>query len=109
MAKSTRELELIIMRLKSQLEAKDEQIKGMDQYIREATDDKTCNLCRERSFLYLMLKSTTDHMTVRSATSVQKAAPLLVRISRDRMRCSACLPTSECVWISMTKTAIWLF
>lgn len=33
MAKSVRELELIIMRLKSQLEAKDEQIKGMDQYI----------------------------------------------------------------------------
>ena len=39
MAKSVRELELIIMRLKSQIEAKDEQIKGMDKYIREATDD----------------------------------------------------------------------
>ena len=39
MAKSVRELELIIMRLKSQIEAKDEQIKRMDKYIREATDD----------------------------------------------------------------------
>ena len=37
MAKSVRELELIIMRLKSQLEAKDEQIKGMDQYATAAT------------------------------------------------------------------------
>ena len=38
MAKSVRELELIIMRLKSQLEAKDEQIKGMDKYIREGIE-----------------------------------------------------------------------
>lgn len=41
MAKSVRELELIIMRLKSQIEAKDEQIKGMDKYIREATDTRS--------------------------------------------------------------------
>ena len=40
MPKSARELELIIMRLKSQIEAKNEQIEKTNQYIQEATDQQ---------------------------------------------------------------------
>ncbi len=57
MAKSVRELELIIMRLKSQLEAKDEQIKGMDKYIREATADTQNIITRFRAFCAKILEN----------------------------------------------------
>lgn len=64
MAKSTRELELIIMRLKSQLEAKDEQIKGMDQYIREATDDTQKLITRFRAFCAKTLENELAYSNI---------------------------------------------
>jgi len=64
MAKSVRELELIIMRLKSQLEAKDEQIKGMDMYIREATDDTQRIIVRFRSFCAKILENELAYSNI---------------------------------------------
>lgn len=65
MAKSVRELELIIMRLKSQIEAKDEQIKGMDKYIREATDDTQRIISGFRAFCAKSLKTNWRTATLR--------------------------------------------
>ena len=64
MAKSVRELELIIMRLKSQLEAKDEQIKGMDQYIREATADTQKIITRFRAFCAKILENELAYSNI---------------------------------------------
>ncbi len=64
MAKSVRELELIIMRLKSQLEAKDEQIKGMDKYIREATDDTQRIITRFRAFCAKILENELAYSNI---------------------------------------------
>ena len=64
MAKSVRELELIIMRLKSQLEAKDEQIKGMDKYIREATDDTQRIIVRFRTFCAKILENELAYSNI---------------------------------------------
>lgn len=57
MSKSVRELELIIMRLKSQIEAKNEQIEGMNQYIREATEDTQKIIVRFRAFCAKILEN----------------------------------------------------
>ena len=57
MSKSNRELELIIMRLKSQIEAKNEQIDGMNQYIREATEDTQKIIVRFRAFCAKILEN----------------------------------------------------
>ena len=64
MAKSVRELELIIMRLKSQLEAKDEQIKGMDHYIREATADTQKIITRFRAFCAKILENELAYSNI---------------------------------------------
>ena len=64
MAKSVRELELIIMRLKSQLEAKDEQIRGMDQYIREATADTQKIITRFRAFCAKILENELAYSNI---------------------------------------------
>ena len=64
MAKSVRELELIIMRLKSQIEAKDEQIKGMDKYIREATDDTQRIIVRFRTFCAKVLENELAYSNI---------------------------------------------
>lgn len=64
MAKSVRELELIIMRLKSQLEAKDEQIKGMDKYIREATADTQKIITRFRAFCAKILENELAYSNI---------------------------------------------
>lgn len=64
MAKSVRELELIIMRLKSQLEAKDEQIKGMDKYIREATSDTQKIITRFRAFCAKILENELAYSNI---------------------------------------------
>ncbi len=57
MSKSVRELELIIMRLRSQLEAKNEQIEGMNTYIREATDETQKIIVRFRTFCAKILEN----------------------------------------------------
>lgn len=64
MAKSVRELELIIMRLKSQLEAKDEQIKEMDRYIREATADTQKIITRFRAFCAKILENELAYSNI---------------------------------------------
>lgn len=64
MAKSVRELELIIMRLKSQLEAKDEQIKGMDKYIREASADTQKIITRFRAFCAKILENELAYSNI---------------------------------------------
>lgn len=64
MAKSVRELELIIMRLKSQIEAKDEQIKGMDKYIREATDDTQRIISGFRAFCAKVLENELAYSNI---------------------------------------------
>lgn len=64
MAKSVREMELIIMRLKSQLEAKDEQIKGMDKYIREATADTQKIITRFRAFCAKILENELAYSNI---------------------------------------------
>lgn len=64
MAKSVRELELIIMRLKSQLEAKDEQIKGMDKYIREATADTQKIITDFRAFCAKILENELAYSNI---------------------------------------------
>lgn len=64
MAKSVRELELIIMRLKSQIEAKDEQIKGMNKYIREATEDTQRIITRFRAFCAKILENELAYSNI---------------------------------------------
>ena len=57
MPKSARELELIIMRLKSQIEAKNEQIEKTNQYIQEATDQTQKIIVRFRAFCAKILEN----------------------------------------------------
>ena len=57
MSKSARELELIIMRLKSQIEAKNEQIEKTNQYIQEATDQTQKIIVRFRAFCAKILEN----------------------------------------------------
>lgn len=58
MPKSARELELIIMRLKSQIEAKNEQIEKTNQYIQEATDQTQKIIVRFRAFCAKILETS---------------------------------------------------
>lgn len=83
MAKSVRELELIIMRLKSQLEAKDEQIKGMDKYIREATADTQKIITRFRAFCAKILENELAYSNI-TAKELQ-TMPLEELLDRSQM------------------------
>lgn len=82
MAKSVRELELIIMRLKSQLEAKDEQIKGMDKYIREATDDTQKIITRFRAFCAKILENELAYSNI--TTKELQTMPLEELLDRSQ-------------------------
>lgn len=83
MAKSVRELELIIIRLKSQLEAKDEQIKGMDKYIREATADTQKIITRFRAFCAKILENELAYSNI-TAKELQ-TMPLEELLDRSQM------------------------
>lgn len=52
------------MRLKSQIEAKDEQIKGMDKYIREATDDTQRIISGFRAFCAKVLENELAYSNI---------------------------------------------
>ena len=82
MAKSVRELELTIMRLQSQLEAKDEQIKGMDKYIREATADTQTIITRFRGFCAKILENELAYSNI-TAKDLQ-TMPLEELLSRSQ-------------------------
>ena len=64
MAKSIRELELIIMRLKSQIEAKNEQIDEMNRYIREATEDTQKIITGFRAFCAKILENELAYSNI---------------------------------------------
>ena len=64
MAKSVRELELIIMRLRSQIEAKNEQIDEMNRYIREATADTQKIISGFRSFCAKILENELAYSNI---------------------------------------------
>ncbi len=64
MAKSVRELELIIMRLKSQIEAKNEQIDEMNRYIREATADTQKIISGFRAFCAKILENELAYSNI---------------------------------------------
>lgn len=64
MSKSVRELELIIMRQKSQIEAKNEQIDEMNRYIREATDDTQKIIAGFRAFCAKILENELAYSNI---------------------------------------------
>lgn len=80
MAKSVRELELIVMRLKSQIEAKNEQIEGMNQYIREATEDTQKIIVRFRAFCAKILENELAYSKI--TTRELEVMPLEELLSR---------------------------
>ncbi len=80
MSKSVRELELIIMRLKSQIEAKNEQIDGMNQYIREATEDTQKIIVHFRAFCAKILESELVYSKI--TTRELEVMPLEELLSR---------------------------
>lgn len=64
MSRSIRELELIIMRQKSQIEAKNEQIDEMNRYIRDATDDTQKIISDFRAFCAKILENELAYSNI---------------------------------------------
>lgn len=64
MSKSVRELELIIMRLKSQIEAKTEQIEGMNKYLREASAETQRIISEFRAFCAKILENELAYSNI---------------------------------------------